>query len=244
MRGALAGHARSPLEPLVYLGAGAAAAAVVAATPLLRFAAWFLRSIVHELGHCAADWFCGAPSIPVISLMGEAMAASQERSNAISLLAVAVGAVAAFRIRAPALRIAVLVALLVGYPLLVLTPLHTLLRALAGHFAEIAFGCLAVHRAWTGGFTEGAGERFAYGLAAWTLLGHELWLLGGLAFSPSARVAYAENGSFGLQNDYLVVAGEWLGGHVGLLAFLMVGLVLAAIGGTLALSIAGASRRG
>ncbi len=232
-----------PLGPLVHLGLGAAAAGALAFVPLVRFASWLFRSIVHELGHCAADWFCGAPSIPVISLAGEAMAASQERSTAVSLVAVGVAAAATWRVRSVPLRLGLLAGLALGYPLLVLTPLHTLLRALAGHLAEIGFGCLALHRAWTARGTHGPAERTAYAAAGWTLLGHELLLCAGLAFSAGARSDYAGNGSFGLRNDYLVVADAWLGGQVGLLGFLMAGVVLVAGGATLALAAAGTARR-
>ena len=48
----------------------------------------------------------------------------------------------------------------------------------------------------------------------WYLVGVNLWLTGGLMFSDAARFEYSTNGSYGLTNDYIVLAEQVVGGSL------------------------------
>jgi hypothetical protein len=210
-------------SPLVYLGLGAVLALAFTLTPLLRYMGWFLSSLVHETGHCAAAWAVGCPSIPAIRISGEAAAVHGEQST-IFALGVLVGiAYCAWRKRSIPLGA---VALL--YPLVAFTGLRDAFFLLAGHLGEIAFGGIFLWRALVGGFTHSRPERVTYATCAWYLIASNVWLAGGLMFSESVRQWYGRSGSFGLVNDYLRLAKSWHMG-VGAVAFFMLLVAIASV---------------
>ena len=86
-----------------------------------------------------------------------------------------------------------------------------------------------------GGFTDSRLERGLYGTVGWFLLGSNVRLCLGLMFDASSRVAYAENGSFGLTNDMLRVADEVLGSRLQSVAFLVLLASLAVLPAALGL---------
>jgi hypothetical protein len=83
------------------------------------------------------------------------------------------------------------------------TPLRETLFLFAGHVGELTFASVFLWRCATGGFTSSGVERVLYGTLGWYLVGRNLVLFVGLMSSLSARAQYAENGSFGLENDLL-----------------------------------------
>ncbi len=210
-------------RPLVYLGIGAVAALAFTLTPLLRYMGWFLASVAHEGGHCAAAWAMGCPAIPAIRLDGHAAAAHGPQST-IFAGAVLIGlGYFAWRRRSIPLG-----ALAIVYPLLAFTGVRDWIFLLAGHLSEIAIGGVFFWRALVGGFTNTRAERAAYGACAWYLVGNNIWLAGGLIFSDSVRHWYRGSGSFGLTNDYLRLANSLHVG-VGVVAFFMLLVALAAL---------------
>jgi hypothetical protein len=210
-------------RPLVYLGIGAVAAVAFTLTPLLQYMGWFLASLVHEAGHCAAAWAAGCPSIPAIRLDGHAAAVHGEQST-IFAGGVLIGlAYYAWRKRSIPLGAIALV-----YPLLAFTGLRDWIFLLAGHLSEIAFGGVFFWRALVGGFTQSRAERALYAACAWYLVIANIWLAGGLIFSEGVRQWYRGSGSFGLTNDYLRLANSLHVG-VGVVAFFMLLVSLAAL---------------
>jgi hypothetical protein len=197
------GHRR---EPWVFLGLGLLTAPVFAWTPLLQYMAWFLASLVHEMGHAGLAWLCGMPAIPAISLAGEAAAVHGEQSRLAALSVAAVLAAIAWTRLAGRARTIVLSALVLGYPVLAFTSMREVVHLLAGHGAELLFATLCLWKTLDGGFTDSRSERVLYGTVGWMLLGKNLWLCWGLIRSAVARAEYRTSGSFGLTNDYLRVA--------------------------------------
>jgi hypothetical protein len=210
-------------RPLAYLGIGAALAVAFTLTPLLKYMGWFLTSLVHEAGHCAAAWAMGCPSIPAIRLDGHAAAVHGEQSKVFAAAVLAGLAYYAWRRRSLALG-----ALALAYPLLAFTGARDGLFLLAGHLSEIAFGGVFFWRALVGGFTRSRPERVLYSACAWYLVIGNVWLSGGLMLSESVRQWYRGSGSFGLTNDYLRLAGSLHVG-VGVVAFFMLLVALAAL---------------
>ncbi|PIE24220.1 MAG: hypothetical protein CSA62_05305 [Planctomycetota bacterium] len=86
---------------------------------------------------------------------------------------------------------------------------------------ELAFATLCLIRAWTGGFTSGNTERTAYSMMGWLLIGNNVGLCWGLLTSPQARAVYANNGSFGLRNDYIRLAEDVMGSSLPSVALMM-----------------------
>lgn len=197
-------------QPWIYLGIGALTAPIFALTPLLGFMGWFLRSLVHEMGHCAVAWFFGMAAIPAISLEGHAAAIHSEPSRFFAVLVWAALVAAAWHWLQGRARWVAMGVVAVLYPALAFTQARDVLQVLAGHGAELAFATICLWKALDGGFTESRLERGLYGTVGWYLLGSNAILCFGLVASPASRQAYSENGSFGLTNDMIRVADDLL----------------------------------
>lgn len=216
---------RTPLSPAATALASGAALALLFLLPVLRFAGWFLRSLVHEMGHTAAAWAFGCPAYPAIRLDGHAAAIHRDQVLLLALAAWAALAWAAWRWRgSPRLRL-VLFPAVVLYPLLAFTGAREAIHLLAGHLGEIVFATIFFHRALAGGFSGSAAERPLYAALAWYWSAGAFLLGGGLLVSASARAAYAANRSFGLVNDLERLAGL-TGLPLGAFAFLLMLLAL------------------
>ncbi|MEM7205122.1 MAG: hypothetical protein AAF628_33015 [Planctomycetota bacterium] len=204
--------------PLLLCGAGVLLAPLFGLTPLLRYMAWFLTSLTHEMGHCAAAWFCGCPAYPAIRLDGHAAAMHAEQMIVLAgVIWFALGA-AAWHQRGDRWRGLGLGAATLLYPAVAFTGLRELVFLLAGHGGEIAFAMVFLWRALAGGFSHSMAERVAYSTLGWLLVGRNVILSLRLVLSPQGRADYASSGSFGLTNDYLRVADDVFGGPLELVA--------------------------
>lgn len=197
-------------ESLRYLLLGLALSPVFAFLPYLQFFDWFLTSLFHESGHCFFAWMTGHPAFPAISLSGHAAAMHQDQS-----LLVAVGvfgglAFATWHSRERRLVFWSLCVATVLQPVFAFTSAKEVLFLLGGHLGELSFGAICMWRALQGGFTQSKLERLLYSVLGWYLVGHNLWMCGGLIFSEAARQTYGANGSFGLANDYIRLAHDEL----------------------------------
>jgi hypothetical protein len=212
---------RERLEPWIYLGIGLVTAPVFAWTPFLQYMGWFLASLVHEMGHAAFAWLCGMPAIPAISIAGHAAAVHSEQSMFLAALIAAGLGAGAWKLFAGRARWVAIAALAILYPAIAFTSAKELLHLLAGHGAELAFAAWCLWKTLDGGFTDSKLERGLYGTVGWYLLGKNLLLCFGLMHSIVARAEYAENGSFGLTNDYIRAAEDVLGWPLERVALLM-----------------------
>lgn len=222
-------EARAPSRALQFLLIGMPLAALFAVAPFVQFMGWFLSSLFHESGHCVAGWLMGQPTIPKISLEGHAMASAGEPMWVVRIAVVA-GLVSLARMRWSGRPLAIaLGALGIAYPLLLFTALGDVLFLAGGHLGELAMAAVCLWRAATEDACHHDGERAAYAMLGWYLIGDNVKLSFGLAFSESARQAYAANGSFGLTNDYIRIATEHLGTGVGTVGLIsgMAALVVA-----------------
>jgi len=208
-------------EPWFFLIVGFAIAPVFAMTPLLGLIGWYFAALVHEIGHCVAGWLVGQPAYPVLGLNGHAMACGEPFSWLVVLAVFAAGIGATWHFLGGRLRWGVLAAIVVGYPLLVFTTLADILTVTGGHLGELVFAGVFLFRTITGGFTASHAERGLYSVMGWYLIGANLWLTGGLMFSDAARFEYSTNGSYGLTNDYIVLADQVVGGSLESVAAIM-----------------------
>jgi hypothetical protein len=220
---------RARREPWIYFWLGLVTAPIFSLTPLLGMMGWFLASLVHEMGHSAVAWFFGMPSVPAIALDGHAAAVhSDQQLFLVAMIALALGTTA-WRCLSGTARIAALIAVVVLYPALAFTGARELLHLAGGHAGELAFAVLALWKALDGGFTDSRAERLLYGTLGWFLAGKNALLAWGLATSASSRAWYAENGSFGLTNDYIRIAEDLLGWRLESVAWLALLASLAAV---------------
>jgi hypothetical protein len=218
---AFAADAPAAREPWLYLGVGLVAAPVFAWAPILGFMGWFLAALVHEMGHAAAAWLCGMPSIPAISLAGHAAAVHQEQSVVLALAVTGGLVLGAWHVLGGRARWVGAGVVGLGHLALAFTGARELLHLLAGHGAELLFAILCLWKTLDGGFTRSRVERGLYALVGWYLLGTNAWLCWGLVASGLARAEYRSSGSFGLTNDYVRVAEDVLGWRLPSVAGLM-----------------------
>lgn len=215
--------------PWLFLGAGALGAALASFLPLAAYMGHFVSALTHEMGHCAVGFLFGYPSIPAISLAGEAVSVHHGRSWFVLAVVWSALAFGATRVRAGGPRVAALAGVALVYPALAFTQARELLFLAGGHLGELAFATLALWRALTGGFTESSGERALYGVLGWALVAHNVRLAFGLATSAVARAEYHANVSFGVPNDYVRIAGEVFGCSLASVGAVMTALGVAAL---------------
>jgi len=229
--------------PWFFLVLGFVVAPVFRLTPLLGLIGWYLAALVHEMGHCIAGWLVGRPAVPVLGLNAHAMSVEEDFSLGIALAVWAGGLVAAWRFLEGRKRWIVGGMVLVLHPLVAFTGLAALLTITGGHLGELVCAGIFLHRALTGGFTSSPVERGLYAVLGWYLVLVNLWLTGGLVGSEAARRSYAQNGSYGLTNDYLVAAHQLLGTSLETVAAVMTLPALAVVPVTVAVTFLRAGTR-
>jgi hypothetical protein len=187
---------------------------------------WFLCALPHEMGHATVGCLLGHPSAPAISLRGEAWTGiAGLRPWLVWAVAIAFACLAGrLRRRLPACIALGATAVLV--PLLAFRPAADVLICAGGHLGELAFATCCFLLAWTGGRTGTPQERIACAMAGGIVQFANLKLCFGLLTSPIARDDYANNGSLGIKNDYLVLAEDLLHCQLSSVALLMFVLAL------------------
>lgn len=217
---------RERREPWIHLAIGLATAPVFGLAPILGFMGWFLAALVHEMGHAAFACFCGMPAVPAISLAGHAAAVHSEQQPLLVAVIAAALVTAAWRLLEGRARWIAFGLVAVVYPSIALTEAKEVLHLLAGHAGELVFATICLWKTLDGGFTQSRAERALYGTVGWYLLGRNVFLCIGLSSDASARATYAENGSFGLTNDFLRAANDVLGWRLESVALLMLAACL------------------
>lgn len=199
-------------EGWLAFGFGGAAALGVMALPFLRFVLSAFTTLVHEMGHAAAGWLFGYPSVPAFDFVyGGGVTLQQDRVWVLVAAVVAAGVYALHRVRAePALR-SLVGASLTLYGIAALTRAHEAVIVAMGHGGELAFATLAFHRALSGRGIAVAAERPLYGFLGWFLVLSDLGFAWGLLTSPLQRAAYEEAKGGGHWMDFSRLGDEFLG---------------------------------
>lgn len=201
----------------VYLGVGFLLALAFTLARPLAFMGWLLGSLFHETGHVAFAWYVGCPAYPAISLRGHAGAFHKPQSAAVLFLIGVMLVLGVVLAKRSGRFLGLAVGLLVAWPLFAFVePVREVGFLLSGHLGELVFAGIFLYRARTGEAIERLAERPLYACLGWFLVGRNVVLSFGLSFSEAARYAYAHNGSFGMENDYIRAARDWL--HVPLAA--------------------------
>ena len=215
-------------EPVFHLALGAVLAVVFMVTPILGRMGWFLAALFHETGHFAVAMLTGCPAVPTISLTMQGCTIHRPQVWSLALFMQGVVAWLAWKawplplLRWPALVAAVLLPLIAWNESARDTAI-----TLGGHLGELAFAGVALWRARTGGFTSSAAERTLYGCVGWYLVGRNALMCVGLICDAQQREDYAGSGSYGLTNDYIRAAEDYLNWQLSSVAGLMLVVALA-----------------
>jgi len=192
-----------------HVAVGAPLALLLAWAPILRYAGWFMGALVHELGHTVAALYVGCLALPAISLAGHAAAFHAGQKKAAALLIWAGLAGLAVWSRRDRRALAVFAVLAATYPVLAFTGFRDVFHLVAGHLGELVFAAVFFWRALVGGFVHQEGERPLYAMLGWFWMGGNAFLFSSLTASEASRQWYRAHGSFGLQNDFVRLAGIW-----------------------------------
>jgi hypothetical protein len=192
-------------------GGGLAAATLVLAFPLTHFVFSYFTTLVHEMGHAAAGWLFGYPSIPAFDLSyGGGVTLQQDRVLALVVGVAAAGAWGAYALRAQAFLRNGLLVLLALYGGLAATRGHEAVIVAMGHGGELLFATLFLHRALSGRGCTTPIERPLYALLGWFIVLSDLGFAWQLLTSSLHRELYEEAKGGGHWMDFSRLAEEFL----------------------------------
>lgn len=212
-------------EIIAHMTLGLCCAPLLLWAPFFSTMGWFLGALFHEVGHSVVAWFFGMPAFPAIRIDGHAASVHDPQITWLAWgICLGLGALAWSQRGRPAVAVSLGVGTLL-HPVFAFTWAGELLHLVGGHLGELAMATVCFWRTFEAGFTESKAERALYATVGWFLVLDHLLLAGGLAVSAGVRWKYANNGSFGLTNDYIRVSEDVLHG----------GLSLAGVGGVMAL---------
>ncbi|OYT71920.1 MAG: hypothetical protein CFK52_06695 [Chloracidobacterium sp. CP2_5A] len=200
---------------------GAALAALVVFAPFFAFIAFALHpliTLVHELGHAAAGWAYGYPSIPAFDFVyGGGVTIQQDRKWLLIAIWYGVFGWLFYYFRANAGTLLSLTGLAAAYTLTAATSLHDAVIIAMGHGGELIFATVFLYRAWSGESLAHALERPVYAFAGFYIQFYDLRFAFQLLNSQEARIDYEEAKGGGHWMDFSRLANEFFGSR-----FLMV----------------------
>lgn len=191
------------------LGIGAGAALVIGWFPFLDFIFTPILTLVHELGHTAAGWLFGRPSIPAFDFThGGGVTMSQYERDALVVAGiVGLWGWGVYAVRGRPRAIAALIGVAVAYGFAVGGNGEAFLYYSAGHGFELLFAAIFLFRGLTGWGCQNELERPLSCFLGVFMLIHELRFAWGLVFDSVQRAEY-QIGKAGLISDLIRV--QWI----------------------------------
>ncbi|MCP4038847.1 MAG: hypothetical protein GY733_18035 [bacterium] len=187
-------------------------AALTQLLPFLQLLIQYMVVLVHELGHAAAGWLFGYPSIPAFDFMyGGGVTSHTDRSVLVVLGVLALAGYALWQLRSHRRPLIAGLVLLAMYLLLIMWGGDEPVIVAMGHGAELLFAGLFFYRALTGSGCHLEAERPLYAWLAWHIVWFDLLFAHGLATSPAERANYAAAKGGGHWMDFSRLANETLG---------------------------------
>ncbi|PIQ29177.1 hypothetical protein COW36_17685 [bacterium (Candidatus Blackallbacteria) CG17_big_fil_post_rev_8_21_14_2_50_48_46] len=178
---------------------------------LFKSIGWVFESVVHEMGHTLMAYFMGSIALPAIRLDGHAVTVHLEPSFWLQLLVwwllILTTVWFGFSKRKPLLISTGLMA--VCYPFFAFSEAKEWLFLLAGHGGEMAIATIFLWRSMVPTYKVQEEERTLYAALGWYLWFQNLIMNWNLVYSEESRAWYTENGSFGLENDFVRLADHF-----------------------------------
>lgn len=175
---------------------------------LFQSIGWFFESVVHEMGHTLTAWLLGSVALPALRLDGHAATVHLEPSLFLQIgvwLALLLATVWFFIQKMRPLTISTgLLALC--YPWLAFSDAKEWLFLLGGHGGEMVIATIFLWRSMIPSHKVRQEERTLYAALGWYLWFQNLVMNWNLVVSDQSRAWYLENGSFGLENDFVRLA--------------------------------------
>jgi len=179
--------------------------------PIVKAIGWFFSSLVHEMGHTMISYYLGSIALPALRLDGHAATMTMDQSTVLTWgvwISLALGAVYFLLAKRMPVFFSLL-ALTLSYPILAFTGFRDVIILLGGHGGEVVMATIFFWRAAVISHKVREQERTLYAALAWYLWFQNLVLHWNLMFSEASREWYLNNGSFGLENDFVRLADLW-----------------------------------
>ncbi len=208
-----ASASRPPLEPAARraLGVGLTLALATQLAPVLQMLIQYMVVLVHELGHAAAGWLFGFPSVPAFDFMyGGGVTTHAERSKTLVLLVLGAGGFGLWSLREHPRLMRFGLATCGLYLLAIGVGADEALILAMGHGAELGFAGLFFYRALTGSGCHLEAERPLYAWLAGHIVLFDLRFAWGLATSAAERARYGAAKGGGHWMDFSRLADEVL----------------------------------
>ena len=184
-------------------------AALTQFLPLLQMLIQYMVVLVHELGHAAAGWLFGFPSIPAFDFMyGGGVTSHTGRSTIVVLCVLGVAGYMLWQVRPHRALFRMGLFLLATYLLLLAFGGDGPLILAMGHGAELLFAGLFFYRALTGSGCHMEAERPLYAWLGWHIVFFDIRFAWGLATSGAERANYAAAKGGGHWMDFSRLANE------------------------------------
>jgi len=203
------------------LATGMGFALVVVFLGPLRFILSYFVIFMHELGHTAAGWAFGYPSVPSFNfLYGGGVTLSLNRSPVVMLLIYLGFAYLFFRYRRNQLTLGVLAGFVALYSLCAVTPIHKIFYTAMGHGFELLTICFFIYAALGGYFFRGPAERSTCAFLGFSTYFSSTYFAWQILNSEEFRATYEEGIGGLIDNDFVILAYEYFGVQLGLVAFI------------------------
>lgn len=195
------------------LAAGFVLAVATLIVPFLEMAVGYFVVLVHEMGHAAAGWLFGYPSLPAFDFRyggGVTTHAAQQSRFIVLVVLAALGALALV-FRANRLTLGVVASITALYAALAFTHGHEAVIVAFGHGGELIFAFVFLQRAFTGNACQLPAERPLYAWVGFYIVLYSAGFAWRLATSAVARQQYADAKGGGHWMDFSRLSQEHLG---------------------------------
>jgi len=195
------------------LGIGLGLALATLVVPLLEVFVGYFVVLVHEMGHAAAGWLFGYPSLPAFDFRygGGVTTHAAAQSRAIVVLVLGAFAALGWAFRSNALSLGLVAGVAALYAALAFTPAHAAVIVAMGHGGELIFAFVFLQRAFTGSACKLPAERPLYAWVGLYIVFYSMGFAWRLATSAAARAQYADAKGGGHWMDFSRLGREHLG---------------------------------
>ncbi len=211
------------------LGAGLGLALATLVLPFFEMIIGYFVVLVHEMGHAAAGWLFGYPSIPAFDFRyGGGVtthAGTQSRIIVFAVLGL-LGAVG-WAFRSNALSLGLVAGSTALYAALAFSGAHEAIIIAMGHGGELIFAFIFLQRAFTGSACTHPAERPLYAWIGFYIVFYSTGFAWRLTTSALARQQYADAKGGGHWMDFSRLGRDHLGSSVELIAGVFLVLCLA-----------------
>ncbi len=194
---------------MLAIGSGVALISMV-----LFWPGWILgtfKTLAHEFGHALFGWLLGCPSIPAFDMLhGGGVTLVAEKSTLLLLVIYAAMGYLIYVYRKNTKTVILLSILAAAHLWLTLTTGHSVVILFMGHGTELLIATLFIYRALSGRSIINEAERPLYAIIGFYITFYDIDMAHKLLTDLSSMAEYMDGKGGELDNDFVVIAQEYL----------------------------------